>query len=190
MIKVGVWMRVIAGECKGRPLRAVPGKSTRPTTDKVKESIFNMIGPFFNGGTGLDLYGGSGGLGLEALSRGMEYFIFVDIDSKAIQTIKWNIQQCGYDKNTEVYRNDAIRALKALRKREITFDAIFLDPPYVKQQIHSVIEKILEFELLKADGFILVEHQAGIDLQDNIHGLIKMRQETYGSTTGISVYHT
>ncbi|RBN41004.1 16S rRNA (guanine(966)-N(2))-methyltransferase RsmD, partial [Priestia megaterium] len=87
-------MRVVAGLYKGHALKAVPGYSTRPTTDKVKEAIFNMIGPFFEGGTALDLFGGSGGLGIEALSRGIDKVIFVDRDGKAIQTIKANLASC------------------------------------------------------------------------------------------------
>ena len=87
-------MRVVSGVCKGRPLKAVPGNTTRPTTDKVKEALFNMIGPYFEGGIGLDLFAGSGGLGLEALSRGLDKVVFVDRDTKAIQTIHENIQAC------------------------------------------------------------------------------------------------
>ena len=71
-------LRVVSGICKGRPLKAVPGNTTRPTTDKVKEALFNMIGPYFNGGIGLDLFAGSGGLGIEALSRGLDKVIFID----------------------------------------------------------------------------------------------------------------
>ncbi|MDG0961887.1 RsmD family RNA methyltransferase, partial [Bacillus paranthracis] len=78
-------MRVVSGKCKGHPLKAVPGNTTRPTTDKVKESIFNMIGPYFDGGVALDLFGGSGGLGIEAISRGIDKAIFVDRDNKAIK---------------------------------------------------------------------------------------------------------
>ena len=79
-------MRVIAGERKGMPLKAVNGNTTRPTTDKVKESLFNILGPFFNGGVVLDLFAGSGGLGIEALSRGMDQAIFIEKDGKASKT--------------------------------------------------------------------------------------------------------
>ena len=75
-------MRVVSGTCKGHPLKAVPGQTTRPTTDKIKEAIFNIIGPYFDGGVALDLFGGSGGLGIEALSRGMEKAIFVEANHK------------------------------------------------------------------------------------------------------------
>lgn len=97
---------------KGRSLKAVAGTSTRPTTDKVKESIFNMIGPYFDGGRGLDLFAGSGGLGIEALSRGFEHCIFVDRDFKAIQTVKSNLKTLELTKHAQVYRNDAERALR------------------------------------------------------------------------------
>ena len=109
-------MRVISGTRKGRTLKAVPGQSTRPTTDKVKESIFNMIGPYFDGGWALDLFAGSGGLGIEALSRGFDHCIFVDRDIKAIQTIKGNLNQLSLMDQSEVFRNEAKRALAAVVK--------------------------------------------------------------------------
>src|SRR6478752_9448695 len=112
-----MYVRVVSGICKGRPLKAVPGNSTRPTTDKVKEAMFNMIGPYFNGGIGLDLFAGSGSLGIEALSRGLEKVIFVDRDAKAIQIIQENIHNCKIVDAVEVYRNDALRAMKAIIKR-------------------------------------------------------------------------
>ncbi|MBY6036212.1 16S rRNA (guanine(966)-N(2))-methyltransferase RsmD [Fictibacillus nanhaiensis] len=181
-------MRVIAGECKGRPLKAVPGTSTRPTTDKIKESIFNMIGPFFEGGIGLDLYGGSGGLGLEALSRGMEHFIFIDKDQKAIHTIKENLKQCNYEEKAEVFRNDAKRALKALHKRELQFEMIFLDPPYAKQMLLKDIEEIDKLKLLSPDGSIVAEYGSDVSLPEQIGDFQQVRQETYGKTTTISIY--
>ena len=110
-------MRVVSGKCEGHPLKAVPGNTTRPTTDKVKESIFNMIGPYFDGGVALDLFGGSGGLGIEAISRGIDKAIFVDRDNKAIKVIHQNLESCRIQEQAEVYRNDAERAIKALIKR-------------------------------------------------------------------------
>lgn len=85
-------MRVVAGERKGMPLKAIAGNTTRPTTDKVKESIFNIIGPFFDGGIALDLFAGSGGLGIESLSRGAEQAIFIEKDAKAFQVLQENIK--------------------------------------------------------------------------------------------------
>jgi 16S rRNA (guanine966-N2)-methyltransferase len=187
-IEVVLSMRVISGECKGRPLKAVPGMSTRPTTDKVKESIFNMIGPFFNGGFGLDLYGGSGGLGIESLSRGFERFIFVDREGKAISTIKENVKRCNYEDKVEIYRNDAIRALKALHKRDVVFDIIFLDPPYAAKTIPKVMELIHEYKLLHNNGKIVCEHDAAEKLPDEIADLEKSKVEIYGKQIAVTIY--
>ncbi|TKD72616.1 16S rRNA (guanine(966)-N(2))-methyltransferase RsmD [Pseudalkalibacillus hwajinpoensis] len=181
-------MRIIAGECKGRHIKPVPGMSTRPTTDKVRESIYNMIGPFFDGGQALDLYGGSGALGIEALSRGMEKCIFVDRDSKAIETIKWNLDQTKFTDSAEVFRNDSKRALKALNKREMAFSLVLLDPPYHKEQILHDLEKLCTYELLEDNATIVVEHKKEVTLPETIAGLIMTRQETYSGKTTISIY--
>lgn len=173
-------MRVISGTQKGIPLKAVSGKNTRPTTDKVKEAIFNMIGPYFSGGVGLDLYAGSGGLGIEALSRGFSKIIFVDRDMKAIQTIKANLTACSFLDRSEVYRNDAERALKAVAKRGLVFDGIFLDPPYKKQQLERLLTQVDEQELLADDGFIVCEYSSDDDLSEEVGRLRQVKVETYG----------
>jgi 16S rRNA (guanine966-N2)-methyltransferase len=180
-------MRVISGKCKGRPLQAVPGMSTRPTTDKVKEAIFNMVGPYFSGGMGLDLFGGSGGLGIEALSRGLDRMIFVDHDVKAVQTIRKNVETCGLSEQAEIYRNDAERALKAIVKRGLQFQLIFLDPPYKKQKLQSLISFIDEHSLLETDGFVIAEHAHDIELPNQIGKLMRVKHEIYG-ITAVSIY--
>ncbi|EIT84913.1 methyltransferase [Fictibacillus macauensis ZFHKF-1] len=181
-------MRVISGERKGHPLKAVPGHSTRPTTDKIKESIFNMIGPYFDGGLGLDLYGGSGSLGIEALSRGLDRMIFVDKEMKAIQTIKTNLAACRYEEQTEVYRNEALRALKALKKRDLQFNLVLLDPPYAREKIVQDIEMLLDFSLLDRNVVIMVEHDPSANVPDHIGELLKTKEERYGNTTQVSIY--
>ena len=184
----GVWaVRIIAGERKGISLKPVPGEITRPTTDKVKEAIFNMIGPYFQGGLGLDLYAGSGALGIEALSRGLSKVIFVDRNSKAIQTIKQNLERSKYNEYAEVYRNDAKNALKALKKRNIQFSYIFLDPPYHKKAFKEEIETLLTFYLLHKNGQIIVEHSRELELPEIILGVSKQKREVYGSTV-ISIF--
>ncbi|MDC2864826.1 16S rRNA (guanine(966)-N(2))-methyltransferase RsmD [Bacillus sp. BP-3] len=180
-------MRVVSGKCKGHPLKAVPGNTTRPTTDKVKESIFNIIGPYFDGGLALDLFGGSGGLGIEALSRGIDKAIFVDRDGKAIKVIYQNLESCKLEAQAEVYRNDAERAVKALMKREISFDLVLLDPPYKDQKIISLISIMDQHNLLKEDGIIMAEHGVDIELPETIGRLVKVRAENYG-ITAISIY--
>lgn len=180
-------VRVVSGICKGRPLKAVPGNTTRPTTDKVKEALFNMIGPYFEGGIGLDLFAGSGGLGLEALSRGLEKVIFIDRESKAIQVIQENIKACKFEDLTEVYRNDADRALKALIKRGISFDYIFLDPPYKKQQLVSLMEKMDEQGVVKIDGIVVCEHSFDVELPKSVGQFTQIKHEKYGMIA-VSIY--
>ena len=180
-------MRVVSGTRKGRSLKAVPGNSTRPTTDKVKEAIFNRIGPYFDGGLGLDLFAGSGGLGIEALSRGAEKVIFVDKDGKAIQTIYENVENCQLEEQVEIYRNDAERALKVILKRELVFDFIFLDPPYKKQQLEKLLEIINKENLLAPNGVIVCEHGSDILLPNSIGNFCVRKVEKYGIIT-VTIY--
>ncbi|MBS4177236.1 16S rRNA (guanine(966)-N(2))-methyltransferase RsmD [Lederbergia citrea] len=180
-------MRVISGTCKGRQLKSVPGSQTRPTTDKIKETIFNVIGPYFTEGLGLDLFAGSGGLGIEALSRGLDKVIFVDRDMNAIQTIKRNIALCGLEEKSEIYRNDSERALKAIIKRDLQFDYIFLDPPYYRQKLVSLLKLIDESKLLKAQGAIICEHSTDVELPQNIGKLVQGKAGDYGSI-GLTIY--
>src|SRR5699024_7300375 len=121
-----------AGKYKGRQLKPVPGSETRPTADKIKEAVFHKMGPFFDGGNGLDLFAGSGSLGIEALSRGMDNMIFVDKSPKAIKVIRYHIELLKVQTNCEVYRNDALRALDIVSKKGERFSLILLDPPYDK----------------------------------------------------------
>ncbi|WP_223700343.1 16S rRNA (guanine(966)-N(2))-methyltransferase RsmD [Sutcliffiella deserti] len=180
-------MRVVSGKLKGRQLKAVPGMNTRPTTDKVKESVFNIIGPYFDGGLALDLFGGSGSLGIEALSRGIDKVIFVDKDGKAIQTIKQNIEAFNLESSVEIYRNDAARALNALQKREVAFDLILLDPPYKRHQLEDLIHKISDYQLLSKEGLIMAEHSKEVELPVDLGTFTRTKQEHYGLTV-ISVY--
>lgn len=181
-------MRVVAGEYKGRKLVTVPSKSTRPTSDKVKESLFNRLGPYFDGGTVLDLFAGSGGLGIEALSRGANQAIFVDKDHQAIQKVKENIKALGLEASTEVYRNDAFRAIKALHKRGIVFDYIFLDPPYYKGYYQKLLLEIDKYEITNQETLLVLEHDTSEALPERLAGFIKTRSERYGGTIAISFY--
>lgn len=175
-------MRVISGDARGRALKAVPGTGTRPTTDKVKEAVFSMIGPYFDGGQVLDLFGGTGGLAIEALSRGMERAVLTDTDKKAIDTIRQNLQVTGFADRAEVYRNDASRALKALAKREVKFDLVFLDPPYKLKVIGGLLEQLMQDELLAEGATVVVEHDAEDRYDDPVGELAPLRRAEYGDT--------
>ncbi|MBM7572263.1 16S rRNA (guanine966-N2)-methyltransferase [Aquibacillus albus] len=182
-------MRVISGKYKGHPLKPVPNRLTRPTTDKVKEALFQMIGPYFDGGNCLDLFAGSGGLGIEALSRGMDKVVFVDLHPKAIQTIHNNLKFLDLKDAAEVYRTDAFRALKAAGKRGLSFQIIFLDPPYTKIAYEELLEEINTYQLLDTNGMIVCEHDASEQLPNFHSNFEKVKTEVYGGTTAITIYH-
>jgi 16S rRNA (guanine966-N2)-methyltransferase len=180
-------VRVISGSAKGRPLKSVPGNGTRPTTDKVKEALFSMIGPYFEGGTALDLYAGTGGLGIEALSRGIDAAVFVDMEQKAIDTVRANLRAAKVEVQAEVYRNDAGRALAALEKRGRAFDLVFLDPPYRLKHGDQLMVTMAAKNLLKPDAVIVLEHESDYEYPENVPGFRRTRQSVYGETA-ISIY--
>lgn len=176
-------MRVVSGKAKGTTLKAVPGMTTRPTTDKVKEAIFSMVGPYFEGGIVLDLFAGTGGLGIEALSRGMERGIFVDIEKKSVETVKHNLKATGLSEKAEVYRNEAGRAIKALSKRKIGFQLVFLDPPYRMKHMDDLLLTMLEKGLISPQGKVVIEHDAENSYADQIgEQLIQIKKAIYGDT--------
>lgn len=180
-------MRVVAGERKGMALKSISGTTTRPTTDKVKESIFNIIGPYFDGGIVLDLFAGSGGLGIEALSRGAEKAIFVEKDGRAFQTLQENIKKCRYEEIAELFKTDANRAIKGLLKRDIQIDLLFIDPPYKKSEYYDLLLKLIEGNKIAENAIILCEHSSELDLPKNYGPFTLQRKETYGNTI-ISIY--
>ncbi|MFX3618366.1 MAG: 16S rRNA (guanine(966)-N(2))-methyltransferase RsmD [Sporolactobacillus sp.] len=182
-------LRVIAGENKGRALRTVSSKRTRPTTDKVKETIFNMIGPFFQGGAVLDLYAGSGGLALEALSRGANQAIFVDKAAPACQMIRENIAACGYTDRSRLLRLDAKQALGKLSAEGRNFDFVFLDPPYAKQTLIHDIQFLLENGLLAPQAIIVAEYEDSVQLPASFSNrLNRWKYKTYQGKTAVSIY--
>lgn len=181
-------MRVIAGEHKGRRLKAVPGNNTRPTTDKVKESMFNIIGPYFDGGTALDLFAGTGGLGIESLSRGIGKAIFIDQDHKAIAVVRDNINELRLNDQSEIYKNEARRALDKLATRGLRFDLVFLDPPYkLTGMYEELILKLQGLELLRDDAIVVAEHGAEVELPEHFGEVVRWRHAVYGEIA-ISFY--
>lgn len=123
-------MRIIAGQWRGRRLKALSGRQTRPTLDRVKEALFDMIGPYFSGGLTLDAFAGSGALGLEALSRGKERAVFIERDPRAAAVLWENIRALGAESRAVVVVHDAVRAAGRLVRRGVAADLAFFDPPY------------------------------------------------------------
>lgn len=180
-------MRVITGTARGRRLKAVPGLATRPTSDRVKEAIFSMIGPFFDGGAVLDLFAGTGALGIEALSRGAERAVFIDRERASVETVRANLAACGFADRAEVYRNDALRALQLLRRRGAAFDLVFLDPPYRFAALDGLMLELAALELLRPGAVVVAEHAAGRGLPERVGPLVRLRRGEYGDTA-VSVY--
>lgn len=181
-------MRIVSGTFGGRRLKAVPGTKTRPTTDKVKESIFNMIGPYFDGGRSLDLYAGSGGLSIEGVSRGIDHAVLVDRQFDAIKTIKENIAVTKAEEQFTVIKSRADLAIDRLKGEE-AFDLLYFDPPYAKQTIADDVAKLAANGLIADDAIIVAETDQVADLPDNLSGFTQMKQKDYGITV-ITIYQS
>ena len=149
-------MRIIAGTARSLPLRAPEGLDTRPTSDQIKETLFNMLQYDMPGCYFLDLFAGSGQMGLESLSRGGEYAVFVENNRKAAKCIEENINFTKFDKNARLLVSDAVSALYTLEGK-YKFDIVFMDPPYNKELEKGVLEYLSTSSLLKQDSIIIVE---------------------------------
>ena len=177
-------MNIVSGIYGGRPLKTLEGKTTRPTSDKVRGAIFNMIGPYFEGGRVLDLYAGSGGLSIEAVSRGMSSAVLVERDRKAQTIIAENIQMTKEVGKFQLLKMDAERALEQVSGE---FDLIFLDPPYAKEQIVADIEKMDEKELFSEDVMVVCETDKAVELPEEIACLGIWKEKIYGISK-VTVY--
>ena len=160
-------MRIVSGEFGGRPLKAVPGDATRPTTDKVKEAIFSMIGPYFDGGRSLDLYAGSGGLSIEGVSRGLDEAVLVDRQFAAIKTINDNIAITKTPEKFTVIKSTADAAIQRLMGSQ-PFDVLYFDPPYAKQTIVADLEKLLAANLIAPEALIVAETDQNANLPEDL----------------------
>lgn len=151
-------MRIIAGEAKGRELLAPKGMNTRPTLAKVKEAMFGMIQFDIEGAYVLDLFSGSGSLGIEALSRGARRAVFCDSGRDAYNTVKANLKKLGYEERASVCYSDSIRLLETLAASGESFDIVLLDPPYETALESEAIKKLEELGLIKPGAILLCEH--------------------------------
>ncbi|MGN1298700.1 MAG: 16S rRNA (guanine(966)-N(2))-methyltransferase RsmD [Candidatus Scatovivens sp.] len=153
-----IFMRIIAGKNKGTKLNTLDGNEiTRPTLDRVKESLFNILLPYLENSYVLDLFSGSGALALEALSRGAKYAVICDKSYKAIKVIKENVFKTQNEENVYIINKDFEIALSILEKEKKDFDIIFLDPPYKTEYIKKSVNLIIKNKLIKKDGIIVIE---------------------------------
>ncbi len=174
-------LRVISGIARGRRLRSVPGDSTRPITDRTKESLFNIIGRDINGATFLDLFAGTGSVGIEALSRGAKYVLFIDNNQKAIRTIKENLAHTGLERGAEVRRIDAFRLIKEIADQ--TYDYIYIAPPQYKDLWKKALLTLDIYpDWLSDDAWIIVQIDPIEYDTIRLNHLIEFDQRRYGST--------
>ena len=155
-------MRVIAGSAKRMPLKTVEGMDTRPTTDRIKETLFNMISEYLADSNFLDLFSGSGAIGIEALSRGAAHASFVEQSKKAMDCIRDNLKFTRLDDRAEVYETDVINALSRMEGKRV-FDYVFMDPPYNQLLEKKVLEYLQKSSLLSEDALIIVEASLDTD---------------------------
>lgn len=175
-------MRIIAGDFAKRNLYTLKSNSTRPTSDKVKGSLFNVLGQFFNSGNVLDLYAGSGALGIEAVSRGYSHATLVDINHNAIEVIKKNVALTREEAKFSVYKMSDFSALKMLATKQTKFDLVFLDPPYAKQKIAKVMSSLIKDNLLNSKARVVAETDENISLDSNLDGYVLLKKHQLGRT--------
>ena len=182
-------VRIISGTLRGRSLNAPKGQGVRPTSDQVKESLFNIIGPKIVQATVLDLFAGTGNLGIEAISRAAARVVFVEKVLTHFQVLKRNLSDCGVEAKSDAYCGDANTMLRVLQRKYGQFDVIFLDPPYRHtKMLREVIAQIVRRELLAEDGLLIVEHAQTFTPPTEAGDLLRLEKTRRFGDTCISFY--
>jgi len=182
-------MRVIAGKFRSRPLRALPGMNTRPTSDRLRETLFNVLtagnSQALDGSVWLDLFAGTGAVGIEALSRGAAHVTFVDSAKSATKVIRENLRSLGIDDGFEIVETDAVRALRGVRA---DVEYVFVDPPYAKEDLYAgALKALAGSAILKPETIVIVEHDKRFDPGEAFGDLKRIRILKQGDS-GLSFY--
>lgn len=175
-------MRIISGTSKGRKLVTPRSQFLRPTSDRVKESIFNILQDEIVGKVVLDLFAGTGNLGIEALSRGAKKTIFVEKGRQALRLIQRNLTQFGLEERSEILPKDANRAIGILKQKGESFDLILMDPPYLKGLIQKTLMKLNSHQIYHKDSILVIEHNRREPLSIVMEGWNLIRQRRIGDT--------
>lgn len=170
-------MRVIAGSARGIPLKTPDGMQTRPTADRVKEAMFSIIHFDIPGAKVLDLFGGTGQLGIEALSRGASAATFVDQSESACRLIRENLRRTKFENTGKVVRGDYMEYLSRCREQ---YDIILLDPPYAEVFLENALKRITEIDILRSGGIIVAERPLGKELPWDFEGYTRSKDYKYG----------
>jgi 16S rRNA (guanine966-N2)-methyltransferase len=182
-------MRIIAGTYRSRRLETLPGPTTRPTLDRNRENMFNLLGGFFEGGRSLDCFGGSGALSLEALSRGIDHAVIIEKDQRAFRIIEANITSLGVKAQTTLLLADYKSVLSTFTKRKTkqTFDLVLLDPPFQLQVIEDIIAELERLDLLNPGALIACEYERQYDYARTYSTIKMIKKQNYGIST-IQIY--
>ncbi|MGO3751143.1 MAG: 16S rRNA (guanine(966)-N(2))-methyltransferase RsmD [Peptoniphilaceae bacterium] len=178
-------MRVISGKNRGLKLFSPKDLETRPTEDRVKENVFNLIGPNFYGSKVIDLFSGSGAIGIEFISRGSELVYFIENNKRAIEIINKNIAKAKVEKNAKILKDNAVKVIKNFNNE--VFDFIYIDPPYKNSEIYiDSIKEILKANLLNDESLVIIEEDYSLK-QDYSQYLNLVKEKKYG-TSSISIW--
>jgi len=174
-------MRVISGKAKGKKIKAPKG-NIRPLSDQAKEALFNILQNKVADAYFLDLFAGTGAVGIEALSRGATLSIFVELDRKTVRVIRENLEHCEVSDRAEVYALNVLRALKILKKKGAKFDIMFLGAPYDSPNLEKALEQLSDGSLLREKGLVIAEHRKQHQIEDSYGILQKFKEAKYGET--------
>ena len=180
-------LRIISGEHRGRLLKTVNGSGTRPTTDRVKESLFNILQARLPGSSILDLFSGTGNLGLEAMSRGGKSAVFVEKNPAALAVLRENCRALDYMDAVEIIPFDVGKSIPLLSRKGKVFDIVFMDPPYDHDWEAPTITALDTGHLVKDGGILVIEHLLSDEQQERIGGFVRYDLRKYGNTA-ISLY--
>jgi 16S rRNA (guanine966-N2)-methyltransferase len=173
-------MRIIAGKNKGNILKSPKDLSVRPTSEKVREALFDILGISIKETCFLDLFAGTGAVGIEAFSRGAREVIFIEKELKCIKIIKENLEKTGNIQNAVVYKIDFLFGLKLLVKKNYLLDYIFLDPPYGRGLVNISLLEIAKLPILRHNGLVIAQHHKKEKVMDNLNNLRLFNQRRYG----------
>ena len=176
-------MRIISGINKGKKLYAPEGAQVRPTGDKIKEAVFNIIGPIDEEAVVLELFAGSGSVGIEFLARGAKHCTFIDVSRKSLNYVKKNLDLCNFNNKAKIIMSDYEKAIINLSQNNEKFDYIFADPPYALNLSNNIINKVFEFDIIKSGGLLIIETDKSEKVIDNKDtNMIKYKEKIYGRT--------
>lgn len=176
-------MRIISGTNKGKKLYAPEGASVRPTSDKIKEAIFNIIGLIDEKAYVLELFAGSGSVGIEFLARGAKHCTFVDASRKSLNYTKKNLELCDFNDRAKIILNDYEKAIINLSKNNEKFDYIFADPPYALNLSNTIANNVIEYNILKPGGLLIIESDKSEKVIDNTDtNMVEYKEKIYGRT--------